>query len=196
MNEKSQILDGLLVLRAQRGDRQAFEQLVLKWHKKLLYQSFIRTKKWEQSEDIVQDVWQWLIPNIRKLKEAGKFGAWIRTIVDRRSIDWVRKQERVRNRNEQVVIEVVSDEAENGAADVFEIDNNNDDNQMARLEKAMSGLNPDSKMVLMLYYTESNSIETIALILGVPKGTVKSRLYNAREKLKNMIKQKAYEEPK
>lgn len=196
MNEKSQILDGLLVLRAQRGDRQAFEQLVLKWHKKLLYQSFIRTKKWEQSEDIVQDVWQWLIPNIRKLKEAGKFGAWIRTIVDRRSIDWVRKQERVRNRNEQVVIEVVSDDAENGAADVFEIDNKNDDNQLARLEKAMSGLNPDSKMVLMLYYTESNSIETIAQILGVPKGTVKSRLYNAREKLKNMIKQKAYEESK
>lgn len=189
MNEKSQILDGLLVLRAQQGDREAFEQLVRKWHKKLLYQSYIRTKDWEQSEDIIQDVWQWLVTNLRKLKEAAKFGSWIRTVVDRRSIDWIRKQQRTRNQFEKTAwsqesVEVLADPSDSVI---------NKESRLSALESAMNELKPESKLILVLYYTEENSIESIAHILRVPKGTVKSRLFHAREKLKNMLKQDSYE---
>lgn len=194
MHEKSQILDEWLVLRAQRGDREAVQQLVLKWHKKLLYQSHIRTRDWQQSEDIVQDVWQWLVSNLGKLKEAEKFGAWIRTIVDRRSIDWVRKQQRLRRRNEQPVFDHGNNKTiDTGIANYPDITDDSNEGQLIALELAMNQLSSESKLVLVLYYSESSSIQTISEILKIPKGTVKSRLFHAREKLKKILKQKAYE---
>ncbi|MEO9964318.1 MAG: RNA polymerase sigma factor [Reichenbachiella sp.] len=197
MNEKSQILDGLLVLQAQRGNRKAFEQLVHKWHKKLIYQSYIRTKDWKSSEDIVQDVWQWLISNLRNLKESDKFGAWIRTIVDRRSIDWVRKQERVRSKECRTPTDDGFESAINTQGDLEPMDEvDTKEQRLNDLEKAINKLNADFKLVLMLYYSESNSIETIAQVLAIPKGTVKSRLYKAREKLKNILNENSYEKSK
>lgn len=192
MHEKSNILDEWLVLNAQQGDQVAFRQLVTKWHKKLQYQSYIRTNDWEQSEDIVQDVWQWLITNLVKLKDVNKFSGWIRTIVDRRSIDWVRKHQTERVIQKQYLNGV--DQTDNlGLTGYSDSASGFDENSIVVMEKTLEQLNADSKLVLVLYYLESNSIESIAEILGIPKGTVKSRLFHAREKLKKLLKPKIHE---
>ena len=187
MKEKSSILDEWLVLKVQQGDQEAFRQLVLKWHKKLLYQSHIRTNDWSQSEDIVQDTWQWLVGNMHKLREVSKFGSWIRTIIDRRSIDWVRKQQRQRENQNKLIDGLdqtnftshTNDTADH--SDVYE-------KQLSTMEAALNGLNPESKLILVLYYLENHSIQSIAEILSIPSGTVKSRLFHAREKLKKKMK--------
>lgn len=195
MNEKSNILDEWLVLKAQQGDQEAFHQLVVKWHKKLQYQSYIRTKDWEQSEDIVQDVWQWLVTKIRKLKDVNKFSAWIRTIVDRRSIDWVRKHQRERENQNQFVNG--NDKTDHiSLADYSDSASALDRDRLTALESTLNLLNPESKLILVLYYLESNSIESIAGILDIPKGTVKSRLFHAREKLKKLLIPTNYEKSK
>ncbi|MEP2275499.1 MAG: sigma-70 family RNA polymerase sigma factor [Reichenbachiella sp.] len=195
MNEKSQILDELLVLQSQNGDREAFEHLVVKWHKKLLYQSHIRTKDWEQSEDIVQDVWQWLVTNLSRLEDVNKFSSWIRTIVDRRSIDWVRKHQKERVNQDKFAYG--NDQIDNTSATNYTDGATDDDgSEMNALEMSLNQLNAESKLILVLYYLESNSIESIASILCIPKGTVKSRLFHAREKLKKILKQKSYEKSK
>lgn len=195
MSEKSQILDEFLVLQIQQGDQEALSQLILKWHKKLLYQSHIRTGDWEQAEDIVQDVWQWLIANLRKLEGVNSFGPWIRTIVDRRSIDWVRKQKHFRKNQTNLC------DGDNRTADSgFTIDSDHsedaDEQQLAYLEEAMGELSPENRLLLLLYYKESCSIETISGILKIPKGTVKSRLFHIREKLKKSLKSSNYERSK
>lgn len=192
MHEKSNILDEWLVLNAQQGDQAAFRQLVTKWHKKLQYQSYIRTNDWEQSEDIVQDVWQWLIVNLRKLKDVNKFSAWIRTIVDRRSIDWVRKHQKERV-NQKQYINGVDQTDHIGLTAYTDAASNFDGDSIMVLERTLEQLNADSKLILVLYYLESNSIESIAGILSIPKGTVKSRLFHAREKLKKLLKPKIHE---
>lgn len=192
MHEKSNILDEWLVLKSQEGDQVAFHQLVQKWHKKLLYQSFIRTQNWQESEDIVQDVWQWLVTNLYKLKDENKFSAWIRTIVDRKSIDWVRKQQKERINHKQFANGI--DQIDHANIDHYiGVDSGLDEQVLTALEKTLEQLNADNKLVLVLYYLESNSIESIAGILGIPKGTVKSRLFHAREKLKKLLKPKIYE---
>jgi RNA polymerase sigma factor (sigma-70 family) len=183
---KSQILDELLVLQAQRGDKEAFEQLVIKWHKKLIYQSQFRTNNHEQSQDIVQDVWQWLTGNLHRLGDVSNFGSWIRTIVDRRSIDWLRKQKVNVELTDQAtddnnrIIDTGTIDGDSGAEDAAE-------QSLIQLEHAMSELNSESKLILTLYYTESQSIESISKIMGIPTGTVKSRLFYAREKLKKLL---------
>lgn len=192
MREKSNLLDEWLVLNVQQGDEIAFRQLVTKWHKKLLYQSYIRTNDWEQSEDIVQDVWQWLVVNLHKLKDVSKFSAWIRTIVDRRSIDWVRKHQREIANQKQYVNG--ADQIDNiGIADFADGASASNEGLIKAMENTLEQLNADSKLILVLYYLESNSIESIAGILNIPKGTVKSRLFHAREKLKKLLKPKNHE---
>ena len=194
MNNKSQILDELLVLQAQGGDREAFEQLVMKWNKKLIYQSHIRTSDWDQSQDIVQDVWQWLVTNLGQLRDVSKFGSWIRTVVERRSIDWVRKQQRIRNRNQQsIIINGNVQTIDAGSPDYPDTVDDPHEQSLRSLELAVGEMKPDSKMILMLYYTESSSIEAISEILKILKGTVKSRLFHARENLKKKLKHKSYE---
>jgi RNA polymerase sigma-70 factor (ECF subfamily) len=184
---KSQILDELFVLQAQRGDKEAFEQLVIKWHKKLIYQSQFRTKNLEQSQDLVQDVWQWLIGNLHKLEDVSNFGSWIRTIVDRRSIDWLRKQKV----NVELTDQGTDGNYRNIDSSTIDSGRGADDDaeqSLSQLESAMATLDTESKLILTLYYTESNSIESISKIMGIPKGTLKSRLFHAREKLKKLLK--------
>lgn len=194
MREKSNILDEWLVLKAQEGDRKAFRQLVKKWHKKLLYQSYIRTKNWEQSEDIVQDVWQWLVVHLDRLNDVNKFSSWVRTIVDRRSIDWLRKHQTERINEKQYVNGV--DQIDNiSITDFADSTSASSEGLIKAMENTLEQLNPDSKLILVLYYLESNSIESIAGILSIPKGTVKSRLFHAREKLKKLLKPQNHEKP-
>ncbi len=185
LKSKSQLLDELLVLQAQGGDRQAINILVQKWNKKLVYQSYIRTNNWEESQDIVQNVWQWLYHHLDKLDDVSNFASWIRTIVDRRSIDWVRKastKKEVNKKSDGTIgfdhFDIVDDTDDVG---------NRQEESLNRLEKGLQRLNADMKLILTLYYLESSSIESISKILKIPKGTVKSRLFHAREKLKSYI---------
>ncbi|MBU2913419.1 RNA polymerase sigma factor [Reichenbachiella agariperforans] len=187
IKRKAQILDELLVMQVRNGDQEAFEQLVVRWHENLIYQSFIRTGNREQSQDIVQDVWQWLIGHLHKLEDVSNFGSWIRIIVDRRSIDWLRKQ--------KVNIELNNRETDgcyrnhdSDTADSVGSFEDTTEQSLCRLEQMMATLPAESKLIMTLYYMESHSIQSISNILGIPKGTVKSRLYHTREKLKELLK--------
>ncbi|MEP2023470.1 sigma-70 family RNA polymerase sigma factor, partial [Reichenbachiella sp.] len=144
---------------------------------------------------IVQDVWQWLVTNLSRLEDVNKFSSWIRTIVDRRSIDWVRKHQKERVNQDKFAYG--NDQIDNTSATNYTDGATDDDgSEMNALEMSLNQLNAESKLILVLYYLESNSIESIASILCIPKGTVKSRLFHAREKLKKILKQKSYEKSK
>ncbi len=187
MKTKSQLLDELLVLQARRGDKEALEQLVMKWHKKLIYQSQFRTKNHEQSEDIVQDVWQWVIGNHHKLHDISNFGSWIRTIVDRRSIDWLRRQKRSVEVNQEEDLYGNFETSNSGDHDPIDTIESPAEHALKRMEEAIKRLPAENKLILSLYYHESHSLESISKILGIPKGTVKSRLFHSREKLKKLL---------
>ena len=57
------------------------------------------------------------------------------------------------------------------------------------IEGILKGLSEEQRSVTLLYYVEEYSVKEIAGILEIPKGTVKSRLKTAREKLKKMLKE-------
>jgi len=180
MGKKSRILDELLVIKAQGGDYSAIDILVRKWNHKLLYQSYIRTKDWEESKDIVQDVWQWCLTNLYKLKDPAKFSTWIRTVVDRRSIDLIRKKQSIRKKEP----EVKEAQLENAEKSTDE-----KENMIDLLREELQNLKPESQLILTLHYLESNSVIAISKVLDIPIGTVKSRLYHAREQLKRLLQE-------
>ena len=58
---------------------------------------------------------------------------------------------------------------------------------MARLRVALSGLSPERRALLAMFYLEEMSTAAIGRALGIPNGTVKSRLHHARNELKETL---------
>ncbi|NNK71878.1 MAG: RNA polymerase sigma factor, partial [Flavobacteriaceae bacterium] len=106
------------------------------------------------------------------------FKSWAMRIVVRKAIDWTRKQKRrpisISNfkQKEQEQIE------EGGSREDL----------LRRLNEAIKNLPENQGAVLHLFYIQEYNLKEIAEILDISKGTVKSRLYYAREHLKQLLK--------
>ena len=58
-----------------------------------------------------------------------------------------------------------------------------------RLDAALAKLDPDLRVLVALYYEDSFSVREISEITGQPEGSVKSRLYRARQELRRMMEE-------
>ncbi len=177
-NNPDHIFDELLVLKCQSGDKKALTLLVKRWHQKLLRQANRHLYDAEESKDVVQDSWQAIIKGLDKLKEPAKFGVWALSITSRKAIDWIRKKQVSRARAaDDVVIQ----------KEYSSINENHKEQHLLSVREALKKLPTEQRIVLSMFYLESQSITEIGIILSIPVGTVKSRLYHAREHLKKML---------
>lgn len=179
MIEKNKIVDGYLVLEIQAGSKKAFAILVKRWHKRLCQQAYWYTKDKEVSKDIAQDSWTIILNKIMGLKDPNSFGSWALKIVTRKSIDWYRKHRKERSLKSSLSVSK-SIEPEDVGKDTNRL--------LAVMHVAICKLPMRQQEIIRLYYIEELSVRQISNVLEVPKGTVKSRLYTAREKLKNELK--------
>ena len=179
MNKPDEIQDGWLVERYQSGHKNALTLLVKRWHVKFCKLAYLYTNDFDSAKDIAQESWNVIISKFNTLKDSSKFGGWALSIVNRKSIDWVRKQKRIKNNLEYYKQALLSDSINE---EVREID------EKSIVLNALHELPNNQQIVLRLFYLESYSIIKISKILNVSKGTVKSRLFYAREKLKTILK--------
>lgn len=167
-----------LVIGCQQGDRKSFELLVKQWQPKVLRQAYGHTKDNKATKDISQETWMSVVKGLHTLKDPARFPIWLHQIVFRKSADWIRNKQRERLVNtEDVKVSLYTD----------------DDGHLEKLKQVMTGLQelqPDQKIILSLFYLEERSLSEIGEILSIPVGTVKSRLFNAREQLKKTLKEK------
>ena len=166
------------------GQNGALAVLVQRWHSKLCKQAYWYTKDSEASKDIAQESWESVIKKADNLKDPKKFGSWILTIVKNKSINWIRKQKRS------------NAEIEFHRKGIKEIDNEEvkrNSEETDPVLKEIQKLPENHQIVLKLFYLEEYSLKQISKILNISKGTVKSRLFYAREKLKSSLKQRNYE---
>ena len=167
------------------GHSGALAVLVKRWHGKLCKQAYWYTKDYEASKDIAQECWESVIKKAHNLKDPKKFGSWILSIVKNKSIDWIRKQKWSITEIEIHRIDLkerANDEANSNAE------------ATDRVLKEVQKLPGNQLIVLKLFYLEEYSLKQISNILKISKGTVKSRLFYAREKLKSTLKHRNYEQ--
>ncbi|MFK7814552.1 MAG: RNA polymerase sigma factor [Maribacter sp.] len=177
MTNPSKIFDGLLVLRYRSGEKKAFGILVSKYHKKLCKHSYWYTHDIEASKDIVQDCWSVIIKKLDSLKDPNLFGSWAFRIVTRKSLDFVNKRKRD-----------LSKRQEYGMTNTFLFIEKENKPEIQKLMKGIQDLSKEQQVVLRLFYTENYSLKEMSEILSISIGTVKSRLFHAREKLKIILK--------
>ncbi len=169
------IVNELQVLRAQGGDERAFRDLVQLWSPQLLRFCRRRTDDLDTAREVVQSVWLQVVKGFRRLEDPARFPAWLFTIAARACADQVRGQV-----HRRTLAAHYKDVALNGRHP----DDTATEASVLDLKAAIRTLAPDQRHLLSLYYTQGFSIEEIAMQLGIPSGTVKSRLHSLREELR------------
>ncbi|MHC4538418.1 MAG: RNA polymerase sigma factor [Planctomycetota bacterium] len=90
---RSQIYDELLVIKCQQGDREAFNELVGRWQKRLWNYAFKVTGSEPAAWDIVQETWYSMVKGVRKLSDVSVFPRWAFRIANNKCVDRLRKQQ-------------------------------------------------------------------------------------------------------
>ena len=191
---RDRVIDEWLVLRCQAGQADAFDLLVRRWQRRLWLYARRRTGSDDAAADVTQETWVAVLRQLRRLSDPAWFAAWVYRIVRNKCADYFRKagrrQRLVEKAAEQQVAEGVlpalGDEA-GQAAERARLHSAAEDDRSQAIRQAMEQLSPERRELLMLHYTEGLNVVEIAIVLGVPAGTVKSRLHYAREELKNLL---------
>lgn len=177
------IFEQWLVLQSQSGDQEALRILIGRWNKRLVRHAMRYTNDVEGAKDAAQESWIAIIRNLHTVKDARGFGAWALRIAGRKAIDWTRKAKRLR---------VNADHHANTVHNTEPYDESPDE-RVEVLRRELRNLPDNHRHVLTMFYLEGYAIKEIAAALNVSVGTVKSRLFHAREHLKKQIKNSRHE---
>jgi RNA polymerase sigma-70 factor (ECF subfamily) len=185
MNKINNISDVVLIERYQKGDVNALNHLVQKWHVHFCKFALWIVKDADVAKDIAQESWSVIIHKLEDLQEPEKFKSWAISIVNRKAIDFLRAQQREQKKRTKHYNET----------DTEDSSSESDDNSSIKkaLLTSVEKLSTEHQIVLRLFYKEDYSLKEISEIVETSVGTVKSRLFHAREKLKTILKQQQYE---
>lgn len=180
MKKTHKSVDGELVKQYQSGIDKALPILVKRWHKQFCIKAYWLIKDADVAKDIAQESWKTIINKVKYLKDPNSFGSWAMRIVYTKSLDWIRENNVNRLRLNGYQYEQSKIESET-------IDHEND--VKAKLLESVKLLPENQQTVIRLFYVESYSVKEISVLLAKPCGTVKSRLFYARETLKRKLKE-------
>ena len=172
-------LDEYLVSLSQAGSIEALDGLARRWTPRLLrYVARVLggADAAEAARDVVQETWVGAIRGLRGLRDPAQFPAWIYGIATRKCADAIRANTRRRRLDAQAA-----------DGDAGRPVTTRTSEQEIDLAIAIRGLPPIHRAAVHLFYGEDLSVEEIASVLGIPVGTVKSRLHHAREALKRQL---------
>ncbi|MEV6266275.1 sigma-70 family RNA polymerase sigma factor [Kribbella sp. NPDC051936] len=157
-----------VVVRAQVGEREAVAELVRGWHGAVW--SYVRHMlgREDLADDVSQEVWLAVVRGLPRLKEPERFAAWLFTIARRSVVNHLRQRYADQPRVD------VDEEPDLADQVVDRVD----------VRRLLGGVPVMEREVLVLFHLEDLSLEECAEVLGVPVGTVKSRLHRARRLLR------------
>lgn len=179
--------ESVLVQRLKQGREDAFRELFDEFQQQVYKVAFGITMDSEESLDIVQDVFLKVHRNIHKFKGQSKLSTWIHRITVNACLNWKRKlKRRFKNYHYSIDDEDLNYlETINGDTTVETLYQNKELQMI--LQKSIKKLPEDARVVFILKEIEGLAYDEIAEVLGISKGTVSSRLYHARRKLKNLL---------
>lgn len=163
------LTDEILMLQFQKGSREAFEHLYVRYHR-LVYGFFRRRlQNSSRSEDLAQDTFLALIKASSRYQPQALFRSWLFGI----AFNLLAAERRSESRS-----------ATEDEVDVPVIE---ETDQVLWVREALAKLDPGEREILMLREYEQLSYLEIAAVLKLPEGTVRSRLFRARLAIKEVL---------
>lgn len=169
---------------AQRGDHAAFESLAKSIVRRLYGTAMMIVRDPDAANDAVQETLIEAWRNLPSLRDAGAFGGWANRILVRSCYRQIRQRQKRRVEVHVTELDAVtgSQEERIGALD--------------QLDRAFRRLTPDQRAVLVLHHRMGLRLDESATALGVPLGTVKSRLNRATAALRAALEAEGRESPR
>lgn len=166
--------DELLIRKAKKGDKDALLNLVMEEKDDLYRLAYSYMKNEADAMNSLQDMIVKLYENIGNLKDTSKFYSWSKTILVNLCKDDLKKRKRVILIDDMEYMDDPRLEDKDSSLIVGEI---------------LNSLDLIYREVINLHYILGYDYESIGEILGIPLGTVKSRIHNGKKKLEKILKE-------
>ncbi|WP_233450934.1 RNA polymerase sigma factor [Hanstruepera ponticola] len=164
-----------LISKAVKGNRDAQNRLYEVHAPKMLSVCRYYIKDLQQAEEAMLNGFFKAFTNLKKFEDKGSFEGWLRKIMVRESISFLRVQKRVEFLEENII---TSKDFSNDIESNMEV---------AEIQSLIDALPEGYKMVFVLYAIEGYKHFEIAEILNISEGTSKSQLFKARQVLQKQI---------
>jgi RNA polymerase sigma-70 factor (ECF subfamily) len=187
MTEPGHVPDAIdaLIQRCLAGDQDAWAQIVRQHWRKVFNIAYKFTGKHDEAEDLTQDVFLKIFKSLNTFDQRANFQTWLVSVSRNLCIDHYRS---VRKERETIDRDVDAGELTPAAATVSPIAALEQADRVALLKKAMAQLPPTLRMAVLLRDIQELSYQEIAERLGLPEGTVKSRINRGRTELARQIR--------
>lgn len=169
------VYDELLVTLARSGDRKAANRLAARWYPRLMRTALRLLQDRSEAEEAVQEAWAGICRGWPRLSDPAMFPGWAFGILRLKCVDRIRKAQVYRSRNAPLEAAPEPSQPARGELQV-------------EIDQALATLSDDHRLAAVLYFGEGLSLNEIAAVTGVPLGTAKSRIFNARQHLKSCLK--------
>jgi RNA polymerase sigma-70 factor, ECF subfamily len=171
--------DLVLVTRYRGGDREAFAELVVKYQRPIYNAAFWILRNAEDANDVAQDVFLRIAERIEDFDGRHKFFSWIYRIAVNEALNRVRRDRRE---------EPLDDDAELPDSGHSDPERRAGEAQLARrIRSALMRLSVQDRTVVTLRHFSELGYQEIAQVLEIDEKTVKSRLFEARQRLRKAL---------
>ena len=181
-----------LVARCQAGDTEAFDELVARYRTRVFGMIYNMVHSEQDAWDLAQDSFVKAWKSIKRFRGRSSFYTWIYRIVMNVTIDWLRKKQ-VKGGGGEFDDSIQLKEVEPASktmpkAEALPHEMMERSEIRARIDNAIGQLSPEQRAVILMKEIEGMQYHEIAEALGCSIGTVMSRLFYARKKLQNLLR--------
>ena len=189
MGRQRRTEDFALVRKAKAGDGRAYDLLMEMYHDAVFNIVYRMVRNKQEAEDLTQETFIKAYNSINSFNEEYAFSTWLFKIATNHCIDFFRKRklktysmdEPVQYKEDEIKHEYASDDPTMEYQMI-------DSEKSHLIREAINKLPEKYRLAIILRHHEEKSYEEIAQILHLPLGTVKARIFRAREMLKKYLK--------
>jgi RNA polymerase sigma-70 factor (ECF subfamily) len=176
-----ELSEEVLVERSAAGDELAYGMLVRRYQARLF--NFIRSmlRNEELAEDITQESFIKAFYSLSKLNNPASFKSWLFRIANNNTLDYLRKKRLPQVDVDEHLRESYVDDRGNPEEGVVS------GARTRHIQEALGSLKKDQRAILVMCDLEGLSYQEIAEVLKIPFGTVQSRIFYARRKLREHL---------
>jgi RNA polymerase sigma-70 factor (ECF subfamily) len=186
--------DEILVAKCQEGDKQAFELLIKKYQRRIFHLIYRITQDPAVVEPIAQEVFLKAYRSISSFRGSSRFYTWLYRIAVNTSLSHIKKQSAGENRERMIEFD---HHASTLQADSMRADDPEElfmrKEFFQHLLASLRRLPEELRTAVMLREFSGMNYEEISEVMEIPLGTVRSRIFRARARLREMLEPYVYE---
>ena len=170
------------------GDRDAFSLLVERYQRGLATYIFHMIHHYEEALELTQEVFIKVYENLNRYDGQYKFSTWLYKIASNHTIDHIRRQHMTTLPIQETAEDGTSMEIPLESATLSPLDAYTNKAILEDVQRAVDDLPPDYRELIILRHFSYRSYEEMAKITGLPLGTVKNRIFRARQILMEKLR--------